>query len=185
MKVYTEINYEFKDGSLVQESSKFYQYEGPVEECKSKPGDVYADFKEKATSGKLDPFKQIKQAPAKLKRFKKDANLSFKEGPKGGVWKEIADNYYEGSDLHKGVAHVQKQYRDTTKDFWDKYSDKENDPDADTSGNGSAVNTEKTAEEREAIEQQGLLDEGGRKRKYGRQAMVTGKQASSILDPLL
>ena len=183
MKVYTEINYEFKDGSLVQESSKFYQYEGPVEECKSKPGEVFADFKEKATSGKLDPFKQAKQIPAKLKRFKKDANLSFKEGPKGGVLKEIADNYYEGSDLHKGVAHVQKQYRDWEKDK--RIKKDEHDDDADTSGNGSAVNTEKTAEEREAIEQQGLLDEGGRKRKYGRQAMVTGKQASSILDPLL
>jgi len=35
MKVYTEVNYEFKNGVLVEQSSKSYNYTGEVSLCKS------------------------------------------------------------------------------------------------------------------------------------------------------
>ena len=33
MKVYTEVNYEFKNGVLVEQSSKSYEYTGEVSLC--------------------------------------------------------------------------------------------------------------------------------------------------------
>ena len=38
MKVYTEVNYEFKNGVLVEQSSKSYNYTGEVSLCKGGGG---------------------------------------------------------------------------------------------------------------------------------------------------
>ena len=38
MKVYTEVNYEFKNGVLVEQSSKSYEYKGEVSLCKGGGG---------------------------------------------------------------------------------------------------------------------------------------------------
>jgi len=37
-KIYTEINYEWKDGALVEVSSEFFEYDGPVAKCKGAGG---------------------------------------------------------------------------------------------------------------------------------------------------
>jgi hypothetical protein len=45
MKVYIEVNYEFKNGVLVEQSSKSYEYTGEVSLCKGGGGIVRKDRK--------------------------------------------------------------------------------------------------------------------------------------------
>ena len=42
MKIYTEINYELKDGKLVQVSSESFEYDGDVAQCKGGGGTTYS-----------------------------------------------------------------------------------------------------------------------------------------------
>ena len=187
MKIYTEVNYEFKDGSLVEQSSKFYNYEGEILECKSSGSDVVSHVAKKTKEG----IEYIEQKTDEGSDFVDTQTQSIKKGP-GGEWKKLADTLYGGS-LKAGVEHVQKQYRDTEDDvneligkakekLGEIADDTGDDDDDDTTTDGGTILT--TPEEREALLQQGLVAEGGRKKKYGRQAMTTGTEASSILAPL-
>ena len=82
MKVYTEVNYEFKNGVLVEQSSKSYEYTGEVSLC---GGGHTAAIKAAVVdpivkkSGELDP-----------------TGIVSGKGPKGTLG-EITDKVYGGS----------------------------------------------------------------------------------------
>jgi len=188
MKIYTEINYEFKDGSLVEQSSKFYNYEGEIADCKSSGADLISHAAKKTKEG----IEYLEQKTDEGSDFVDTQTQSIQEGPKGD-FKNTVDQLYGGS-LKAGVENIQEQYRDTEDDFNEligkaktylgerqSLADKDDDDD-DTTTDGGTILT--TPEEREAILQQGLVAEGGRKKKYGRQAMVSGTKGASLLAPL-
>ena len=80
MKVYTEVNYEFKNGVLVEQSSKSYNYTGEVEFCGG--GGTAAHIVKKAIvepSAALDPTGSISG-----------------QGPKGSTG-ALTDKLYGGS----------------------------------------------------------------------------------------
>ena len=82
MKVYTEVNYEFKNGVLVEQSSKSYEYTGEVSLC---GGGHTAAIKAAVVdpvvkkSGELDP-----------------TGIVSGEGPKGSTG-QLVDKLYGGS----------------------------------------------------------------------------------------
>jgi len=82
MKVYTEVNYEFKNGVLVEQSSKSYEYTGEVSLC---GGGHTAAIKAAVIdpvvkkSGELDP-----------------TGIVSGKGPKGSLG-ELTDKVYGGS----------------------------------------------------------------------------------------
>ena len=82
MKVYTEVNYEFKNGVLVEQSSKSYEYTGEVSLCggghtKAIKAAVVDPVVKK--SGELDP-----------------TGIVSGEGPKGSTG-QLVDKLYGGS----------------------------------------------------------------------------------------
>jgi len=185
MKIYTEVNYEFKDGFLVELSSKFYNYEGEIADCKSSGAEIVSHTAKKTKEG----IEYLEQKTDEGSDFVDTQTQSIKKGP-GGEWKKIADNIY-GGDLKKGVENVQEQYRDTEDDVNElikrgkeylggiqSLADKDEDDDTTTD-----TTTDTTPEERESLLTQGVVDEGGRKAKYGRRAMSTGTLSGSILAP--
>jgi len=103
MKVYTEVNYEFKNGVLVEQSSKSCNYTGEVSLCKgggSAVTKVINKVVEKASGAVTaggdvltDTIEAIKN-PAK----------TIREGPKGTLG-DITDKLYGGSfkDLVEGA----------------------------------------------------------------------------------
>jgi hypothetical protein len=104
MKVYTEVNYEFKNGVLVEQSSKSFDYCGEVEFCGGGGGSavtkVINKVVEKASGAVTaggdvltDTIEAIKN-PAK----------TIREGPKGTLG-DITDKLYGGSfkDLVEGA----------------------------------------------------------------------------------
>ena len=74
MKVYTEVNYEFKNGVLVEQSSKSYEYKGEVSLCGGAVTKTLADTQE-----------AIKNPAAAI------------EGGPGGTLGEMTDKVYGGS----------------------------------------------------------------------------------------
>ena len=82
MKVYTEVNYEFKNGVLVEQSSKSYEYKGEVSLC---GGGV--------TKTLSNTVEAIKNPAAAI------------EGGPGGTLGQITDKLYGGSfkDLIEGA----------------------------------------------------------------------------------
>ena len=170
MKIYTEVNYEFKDGSLVEQSSKFYNYEGEIAECKA-VGQAIETMETGTTKAKENIAVQTQ---------------SIKEGPAGGVPKKFADTFY-GGDLKAGIERQQQNYRSEEGKFHEDlalikemvgYTDK--DEDEDTADDGTILTT---PEEKEAVLQQGIVEEGGRKKKYGRDFMAGDPLSASILAP--
>ena len=190
MKIYTEVNYEFKDGSLVEQSSKFYNYEGEIAECKSSGSDLISHAAKKTSGG----ITYVQERTDTASDFVEENTETIQRGPTSGLAKHYADQLY-GGDLKKGIEHVQKQYRDTETDVnetiekgkakLDEIADDTGDDDDttdDTTTDGGTILT--TPEEREAVLQQGKVAEGGRKKKYGRQFMAGDPlSASSILAP--
>ena len=79
MKVYTEVNYEFKNGVLVEQSSKSYNYTGEVSLCKGGGGG------QKLLQTIDDTVEVIKNPAAAIK------------GGPGGTLGQITDKVYGGS----------------------------------------------------------------------------------------
>ena len=193
MKIYTEVNYEFKDGSLVEQSSKFYNYDGQVAECKSSGEDIKKDVQEEVVTAVTKPWESkigTGQVGGKsleiMKQIGEDTGISdaIREGP-GGTSKEVVDAIY-GGDTKNAVQSIQRTYRDaegSVANILNPFGRVSTDI---TSENveEEEQTTDTTLEEQESILTQGLIAEGGRKEKFGRKAMSTGTKASSILNPL-
>ena len=89
MKVYTEVNYEFKNGVLVEQSSKSYNYTGEVSLCKGGGGGAVIKAVNKASTNLgtavTDTTEAIKNPAAAI------------EGGPGGTLGEMTDKVYGGS----------------------------------------------------------------------------------------
>jgi hypothetical protein len=88
MKVYTEVNYEFKNGVLVEQSSKSYNYTSEVSLCK----------------GGGSPAAKLLTTIDDTVAAVKDPAGTIKGGP-GGTLGDITDKVYGGSfkDLVEGA----------------------------------------------------------------------------------
>jgi len=159
MKIYTEVNYIWKDDKLVQTDSKSFDYEGEVAQAHTKKG-----------------------GPS-WARFNVPHNHKIAEAT--GMTSETADkvsDIYEGSDIEKGITSIQETYKDFeggVKSFI-KSEIPFHDTTDDETEDGTILTT---PEEREAVLQQGKVAEGGRKKKYGRQFMAGDPLSASILAP--
>ena len=87
MQIYTEVNYEWKDGVLVEQSSKSYNYTGEVSLCKggSKPHEVI-DHVVNEVADTATGIVEAVQDPASF----------VEEGP-GGTTGQIVDQLYGGT----------------------------------------------------------------------------------------
>tara|TARA_R100000664_G_C2755518_1_gene143234 strand:+ start:1427 stop:1882 length:456 start_codon:yes stop_codon:yes gene_type:complete len=97
MKVYTEVNYEWKDGELVKTSSESFEYSGDIALCGGGGGGGGGNILTKAASrihSGLDDTVDIVRDPAG----------TIKGGP-GGTIGQITDKLYGGSfqDLVEGA----------------------------------------------------------------------------------
>ena len=81
MKVYTEVNYEFKNGVLVEQSSKSYEYTGEVSLCGGGGTKAVTNLGTAMT----DTVKAVKNPAAAI------------EGGPGGTLGQITDKVYGGS----------------------------------------------------------------------------------------
>ena len=81
MKVYTEVNYEFKNGVLVEQSSKSYNYTGEVSLC----GGGVTKAVTNLGKGVTDTVEAVKNPAAAI------------EGGPGGTLGQITDKLYGGS----------------------------------------------------------------------------------------
>ena len=175
MKIYTEVNYIWKDDKLVQTDSKSFDYDGEVTLCHSKRyphnhalAKATGMTSETADKVNIPTVNEIKDTVSK--------------GPTGGFPKKFADTLYGGS-TKDAVTSIQETYKDFeggVKSFMESELPSFVNPEVDDTEDGTILTT---PEEREALLQQGLVAEGGRKKKYGRSAMSTGTEGSSILAP--
>ena len=81
MKVYTEVNYEFKNGVLVEQSSKSYNYTGEVSLCKG---------------GGSNPAAKLLTTIDDTVAAVKNPSAAIKGGP-GGTLGQMTDKVYGGS----------------------------------------------------------------------------------------
>ena len=101
MKVYTEVNYEFKNGVLVEQSSKSYEYTGELSLC---GGGGAA----KVIKAVTDPVAKVGQSAgttiSDTIEAVKDPAGTIRGGP-GGTLGQITDKVYGGSfkDLVEGA----------------------------------------------------------------------------------
>ena len=97
MKVYTEVNYEFKNGVLVEQSSKSYNYTGKVSLCKGGGGGAVQKVVNKASTNLntalTDTVEAVKDPAGAI------------EGGAGGTLGQITDAVYGGTtkDLITGA----------------------------------------------------------------------------------
>lgn len=137
MKVYTEVNYIWKDNKLVQTDSKSFDYEGEVSLCHSKTKRVGSKYTGYKTFNIPHTHKSINDLKPKggttadatnaanealhsgataittgIKKIKETAS----KGPTGGTAKDVADALYGGStkDL---VEKAQGTYKDFENSF--------------------------------------------------------------------
>tara|TARA_R100001594_G_scaffold52626_1_gene86160 strand:- start:18655 stop:19119 length:465 start_codon:yes stop_codon:yes gene_type:complete len=87
MQIYTEVNYEWKDGVLVEQSSKSYNYTGEVSLCKggSKPHEVIDHVINEVADTGTGAVEAV-QDPASF----------IEEGP-GGTTGQVVDQLYSGT----------------------------------------------------------------------------------------
>ena len=85
MKVYTEVNYEFKNGVLVEQSSKSYEYTGEVSLC----GGGSSNMKKMIQTAVVDPI-------VKKSGELDPTGIVSGEGPKGSTG-QLVDKLYGGS----------------------------------------------------------------------------------------
>ena len=92
MKIYTEVNYEWKDGELVKTSSKSFEYSGDIALCGG-GGGWKKSWGQRLHSG-LDDTLDIARDPA----------ATIEGGPKGSIG-QVVDKLYGGStkDLMEGA----------------------------------------------------------------------------------
>ena len=92
MKVYTEVNYEFKNGVLVEQSSKSYEYKGEVSLC----GGGATKAVNKVLETASDVGTSVGTTTQDTISAVKDPIGTIKEGP-GGTLGQITDKVYGGS----------------------------------------------------------------------------------------
>lgn len=204
MKVYTEVNYIWKDNKLVQTDSKSFDYEGEVEQ---------AGFGFKWRPPKIPSIPDIKKATAtnitsitsSTKTNIKGAKDIIKEGPKGTLG-DITDALY-GGDTKAAVTSVQETYKDFeggVQYYKDELAEKSGVTDATNQITTIGSNLVKTDDDVPTIltpepspdessltpsldpidlEEGGTGMIGGRKGKQSRKQMVTTSKRASILDP--
>ena len=116
MKVYTEVNYIWKDDKLVQTDSKSYEYEGEVDLCHwyhrhsttvSVPSVTPKITIPKVTlpKVKIPTINEVKEKIPTINEVKEIVS----KGPTGGTPKDIADALYGGS-TKEAVENVQETY---------------------------------------------------------------------------
>jgi len=100
MKVYTEVNYEFKNGVLVEQSSKSYEYTGEVSLC----GGGATKAVNKVLETASDVGTSVGTTTQDTISAVKDPIGTIKGGP-GGTLGQITDKVYGGSfkDLVEGA----------------------------------------------------------------------------------
>jgi hypothetical protein len=117
MKVYTEVNYIWKDDKLVQTDSKSYEYEGEVDLCHwyhrhsttvSVPSVTPKITIPKVTLPKVTLPKVEIPTEVKIPTINEVKEIVSK-GPTGGTPKDIADKLYGGS-TKDAVENVQETY---------------------------------------------------------------------------
>ena len=193
MKIYTEVNYIWKDDKLVQTDSKSFDYEGEVAQAHTKRGGPsWARFNVPhnhqiaestgMTSETADKISDTGDSLAENIPTLNDIKETVSKGPTGGYAKEWADKLYGGS-TKDAVTSIQETYKDFeggVKSFIESQVPFKDTTDDETE-DGTILTT---PEEREAVLQQGKVAEGGRQKKYGRQFMAGDPlSASSILAP--
>jgi len=104
MKVYTEVNYEFKNGVLVEQSSKSYNYTGEVSLCKGGGGNPVTKAINKVVETVSDVGTSVGTTVQDTISAIKDPAGTIKGGP-GGTLGQITDKLYGGSfkDLVEGA----------------------------------------------------------------------------------
>jgi len=93
MKVYTEVNYEFKNGVLVEQSSKSYEYTGEVSLCKGGGGNPVTKTINKAVKG-TSGF--VNDAVSGAMNAIADPAGTIQGGP-GGTFGDVTDQLYGGT----------------------------------------------------------------------------------------
>ena len=100
MKIYTEINYEFKDGELIEIDSKFFNYTGELLLCTGGGGTTTADVVPNIP-GLPDPMEDVGQATADMAQANADAA--------NGEDEDDEDAEDEANAFSKGTASLQGQ----------------------------------------------------------------------------
>ena len=93
MKVYTEVNYEFKNGVLVEQSSKSYEYTGEVSLCKGGGSNPVTKTINKAVKG-TSGF--VNDAVSGAMNAIADPAGTIQGGP-GGTFGDVTDQLYGGT----------------------------------------------------------------------------------------
>jgi len=119
MKVYTEVNYIWKDDKLVQTDSKSFDYEGEVSLCHNRTkrvGSKWTGYKTINIPHSHKSVNDIKpkggttaEATTAITEGVKDIKETVSKGPTGGTPKDIADALYGGS-TKAAVENVQETY---------------------------------------------------------------------------
>lgn len=107
MKVYTEVNYIWKDDKLVQTDSKSFDYEGEVSLCHNRTrrvGSKWTGYKTINIPHSHKSVNDIKpkggttaEATTAITEGVKDIKETVSKGPTGGTAKDVADALYGGS----------------------------------------------------------------------------------------
>tara|TARA_R110002020_G_scaffold10017_5_gene38820 strand:+ start:743 stop:1330 length:588 start_codon:yes stop_codon:yes gene_type:complete len=195
MKIYTEVNYIWKDDKLVQTNSKSFDYEGEVAQAHTKKGGPrYARFNIPHNHQIAEATGMTSETADKISDTGEGSLLEniptindikdvVSKGPTGGYPKEWADKIYGGS-TKDAVTSIQETYKDFeggVKSFIEGEIPFQDTTDDETE-DGTILTT---PEEREAVLKQGKVAEGGRKKTYGRQFMAGDPLSASILAPKL
>ena len=108
MKVYTEVNYIWKDNKLVQTNSKSFDYEGELTLCHSKT--------KRIGSKRFGRNVNVPHTHASVSTVVNKVKETVNKGPTGGTAKDWADKLYGGStkDL---VEKAQGTYKDLETSF--------------------------------------------------------------------
>jgi len=124
MKIYTEVNYIWKDNKLVQTDSKSFDYEGEVDLChwyhRHSTTVSVPSVTPKITLPKIK-IPSLNEVKDKIPTINEVKDIVSK-GPTGGFPKKFADTLYGGStkdavtsvqntyqDFEKGIGNVKKQ----------------------------------------------------------------------------
>ena len=189
MKIYTEVNYEWKDGSLVQTSSKSFDYTGDITLCgvgggglsklKKKVTSTTTAAKEKVMSTTSDLKESIDKTGVTKQKLKVGGDLgkALDQGKKNvhsasttarsnahGVTTAAKTGIHTGADQAKTLAH---KGADALKTGWDNLRGK---PKEETGGGGtgassSAMGSESGVKEASKVGESGKQFDTGKKKR--------------------